>query len=138
MGASQPRQRPRKRIQEAIGTLSRVRSRMPQAGQRDPGRTIDSPLGSRWATTLRNDPTAAPRRPMAMSGAIIGGGRSAARPWSARRGLLGLAQHPPGRLHGIEELRRRAEPQLLVVDVVLRIAGADPAAASAPHRAAVL
>src|SRR5690606_4608525 len=35
----------------------------PQTGQREPGRTTDSPRGRRWITTFRNDPTSAPSTP---------------------------------------------------------------------------
>ncbi len=37
---------------------------MPQFGQRDRGATIDSPSGTRWATTLRKLPAISPSRAM--------------------------------------------------------------------------
>src|SRR5215216_3548764 len=75
MGARQARQRPRSSSQPATGTLSRQATGVPQAGQRDPGRTSDSRRGTRWMTTLANDPAARPRRPAseaAASGVMAG------------------------------------------------------------------
>ena len=41
--------------------LSRSRTGWSQAGQADPGRTTESPAGTRCTTTVRNEPTARPR-----------------------------------------------------------------------------
>ncbi|GAA6731811.1 hypothetical protein YIM73518_15740 [Thermus brockianus] len=36
-------------------------SRRPQEGHREGGKTMDSPLGRRWMTTLRKEPTTRPK-----------------------------------------------------------------------------
>src|SRR3981081_2213383 len=46
--------------QEMTGILSRSANWVPQLGHLDRGRTIDSLRGTRWMTTLRNEPTASP------------------------------------------------------------------------------
>src|SRR5579872_5879680 len=53
------------------GTLSSAERAWPHAGQRDPGKAMDSSRGTRWMTTLRNDPMAAPKS-AAVSSATIG------------------------------------------------------------------
>ena len=63
MGARQDRQRPRSSSQETSGRLSRQAIGVSQAGQRDPGRTTDSRRGTRWMTTLANEPAASPSSP---------------------------------------------------------------------------
>jgi hypothetical protein len=45
---------------DATGMLSRAFIRVPQLGQCDGGRTIDSPRGTRQTTTFRKLPAAAP------------------------------------------------------------------------------
>src|SRR5437016_11231079 len=40
--------------------LSRARMGVPHVGHAEPGRTIDSLRGTRWITTVRNDPKARP------------------------------------------------------------------------------
>jgi hypothetical protein len=42
------------------GRLSLARSSVPQRGHLDRGRAMDSFLGTRWITTVRNDPTTSP------------------------------------------------------------------------------
>jgi len=44
------------------GRVTVVPIGVPQAGQREPGQATDSPRGSRWITTFRNDPMHAPTR----------------------------------------------------------------------------
>src|SRR3954465_4125717 len=60
MRVPQSRQWPRSKSQERIGTLSRARISVPQPGQRERGRTIDSPFGTRWITTFKKLPITAP------------------------------------------------------------------------------
>src|SRR4051812_47475204 len=65
MRAPQWRQRPLRRSQDRIGTLSLAPTGAPHSGHFDLGLTIDSPLlGRRWITTVRNEPTAAPSTPI--------------------------------------------------------------------------
>src|SRR4051794_3044049 len=54
------RQRPRSASHESTGTLSYGRMGVSHCGHREPGRDSDSPRGSRYATTLRNEPKIAP------------------------------------------------------------------------------
>ena len=63
MDARQERQRPRSSSQPSNGTLSCQAIGAPQDGQRDPGRATDSRRGTRWMTTLANDPAASPSIP---------------------------------------------------------------------------
>src|SRR4030095_9424850 len=54
-----------------------------QAGQLEPGRTTDRPRGTRWMTTLANDPKARPSSPArteAVSGLMAGKGTAAGPP----------------------------------------------------------
>src|SRR5690242_8762679 len=60
MPARQSRQRPRSSSHETTGISSRGRMPASQAGQCERGRTTDSPRGTRWMTTFRNDPTTRP------------------------------------------------------------------------------
>src|SRR3982074_2816677 len=108
-----------------------ARSVAPQPGQRERGWTRDSPRGRRWITTLRNEPTAAPRKPIrTIDDARVPPLRT------GRRDLLGLANDSPGGRHGIEEVRRLSILQAVVVAVILDIAGVAPAEGA--HDAAVL
>src|SRR5919106_6615876 len=61
MGSPHARHRPRSSRYESTGTLSIARRGVPQLGQRDLGRTMDSRRGTRWMRTVRNDPTTRPR-----------------------------------------------------------------------------
>src|SRR5579863_3701880 len=63
MGARQARQRPRRTRYDRIGMLSAARMGAPQLPQRDPGRTTDSPRGTRAMTTLKKLPQTAPNSP---------------------------------------------------------------------------
>ena len=60
IGARQLRQRPRRSRNESTGTLSRLRIGSPQPSQADGGCTIETPAGSREATTFRKLPSASP------------------------------------------------------------------------------
>src|SRR3990172_10312802 len=53
--------RPRSASHETAGILSTLRSGLPHVGQRDRGRRIDSPAGTRWIATVRNEPKTSPR-----------------------------------------------------------------------------
>src|SRR6185312_188307 len=46
-----------------MGTLSNARTGAPQVGQREPGRTTDSPRGTRTMATLKKLPQIAPNNP---------------------------------------------------------------------------
>src|SRR3954451_2271173 len=63
MGSRQSAHRPRRISQPSTGTLCHARIGVSQRGQWDGGVTTDAPTGTRWITTLRNDPIARPRRP---------------------------------------------------------------------------
>ena len=67
MGAAQWRQRARSSSQLSSGMLSRGAIGEAQAGQADPGRTSDSPRGTRWMTTLANDPKTRPKAAATMA-----------------------------------------------------------------------
>ena len=60
IGVPQQRERPRSSSQLSTGTLSRAAIGAPQAGQALPGRTTDSPAGTRCTTTLRKEPIRSP------------------------------------------------------------------------------
>src|SRR5438105_14069142 len=59
----QDRQRPRSISHDRTGTLSIGATGASHCGQCDGGRTTDWRSGTRWMTTLRNEPTASPTRP---------------------------------------------------------------------------
>src|SRR5512142_2726047 len=61
MRPPQRRQRARSAIQETTGRLSYQAMGAPQRGQRERGRTMDSPRGRRAMTTFAKLPSAAPR-----------------------------------------------------------------------------
>src|SRR5579872_6160780 len=63
MRAPQARHRPRRSSQERTGMLSRSAMGISHCGQRERGRTTDWRRGTRWMTTLRNDPTQMPTTP---------------------------------------------------------------------------
>src|SRR3954468_7897994 len=75
MRLPQCRQRPRSRSQEMTGMLSRGAISVPQAGQCDGGRTMDSPRGTRQMTTLRNEPMRRPKIPQKPANVAVTGGR---------------------------------------------------------------
>src|SRR5262245_50224247 len=60
MGARQARHRARRSKYDSTGRLSYQAIGVLQCGQRERGRTIDSPWGSRATTTLRKEPMQAP------------------------------------------------------------------------------
>src|SRR3954467_3391537 len=74
MRLPQCRQRPRSRSQETTGMLSRGAISVPQDGQCEGGRTMDSPRGTRQMTTLRKEPMRRPKiAQMAAKVAVTGG-----------------------------------------------------------------
>src|SRR5919198_2859120 len=75
MAARQRRKRPGSSGQPSTGTLSCQAFGGPQAGQRDPGRTTDSWRGTRWMTTLANEPASRPSSPASSAAArgLMGG-----------------------------------------------------------------
>src|SRR5215207_3464522 len=135
MPAWQLRQRPPSSSQLSSGRLSRQAIGVWPAGQRDPGRTSDSRRGTRWITTLANEPASSPARP-ARSAAVTGlmgrslpagraGGRRGSTGWRlpGRAGshlLPGdLLELGPAEAEGVGDPRRVAHVQaVLGVDVV--------------------
>src|ERR687894_1956817 len=91
MGSPQRRQRPRSRSHESTGTLSYGAIGAPQPGQRERGRTSDSPRGRRWITTFRKLPMSAPRTPASATAAAM-----ATAPGSRRGSLLAAGDVSPG------------------------------------------
>src|SRR3954447_20205050 len=75
MRVPQCRQRPRSRSQEMTGMLSRGAISVPQDGQCEGGRTMDSPRGTRQMTTLRNEPMRRPKIPQNAAKVAVTGGR---------------------------------------------------------------
>ena len=61
MDVSQLRHWPPSITQERIGTLSYQAMPLPHVGQWLGGETTDSPMGTRWMTTLRKLPMTAPK-----------------------------------------------------------------------------
>src|SRR3990172_266107 len=99
IGALQAWHRPRSASHEITGMLSTPRSGGANAGQRDRGRRIASPAGTRWIATVRNDPKTSPKGSATTirkttSTDVIGPGRYRTEP--ARR---------PGRLLDLADVR---------------------------------
>src|SRR5438045_1896768 len=90
IGAPQARQRPRSASHETTGMLSYGLTGAPHDGQRDGGCASDSPRGSRYATTFRNDPMIRPPRAASTMAATMPGLSAASR---TERGGPG---HQPG------------------------------------------
>jgi hypothetical protein len=63
IGSPQLRHFPRRISQLMTGMLSRGAISLPQPGQRERGCTTDSPAGTRWITTFKNEPMSSPIRP---------------------------------------------------------------------------
>jgi hypothetical protein len=62
---------PRSSSHDTMGTLSRAATGWSHSGQRERGATTDSFRGTRWITTLRNEPTASPSTPQATASSAI-------------------------------------------------------------------
>src|SRR5829696_2026892 len=125
MGARQARQRTRSSRQPSTGTLSCQATGWPQAGQREPGRTSDSPRGTRWMTTLAKEPKARPSRPASTAAAAglmaerLQGDAEAQRPppppvdhdrSGGRTGGIRPARALPGCYHLVPAAARAAAP----------------------------
>src|SRR6266540_4464781 len=132
MGDRQDRQRPRSSSQETSGRLSRQAIGVSQAGQRDPGRTTDSRRGTRWMTTLANEPAARPSSPAseATTSGLMAGKRTCPAGTGGRPSTRGrLAGRAGGQLlprHLLElraaEAQRVGDPRRVVeVQVVLGV-----------------
>jgi hypothetical protein len=95
--------------------LSRRAIGVAHAGQADGGRDSEAPVGARWTTTLRNDPTTTPRAAeQARSIAVNDVRRSArARRWRSSRVLAGGYRSPvgvvPDGASGVGRRRRRMQ-----------------------------
>src|ERR671923_44025 len=96
MGARQERQRPCSSSQPSSGRLSRQAIGVAQAGQDEPGRTTDPCRGTRWMTTLANEPAARPSSPAseATRRGLMAAKRTCPAPAQARRSTWG---RPAGR-----------------------------------------
>jgi hypothetical protein len=95
--------------------LSRRAIGVAHAGQADGGRDSEAPVGARWTTTLRNDPTTTPRAAeQARSTAVNEARRSArARRWRSSRVLAAGYRSPvgvvPDGASGVGRRRRRMQ-----------------------------
>src|SRR5215208_3724195 len=129
MGARQCRQRPRSSSQPSTGRLSRQPTGSPQDGQHQAGRTIDSPRGTRWMTTLANDPKASPSSParVATVSGFMGSEAYRCRPSGAGSGPQagGRLGGPAGRGHRGRGRARRGAGRVLEVERPGTGAGGD-------------
>src|SRR5687768_3448964 len=96
MASPQDRQRPRSSSQDRTGMLSRGAIGVPQLGQALGGWAIDSPRGTRWITTLANEPKIRPRTPQAAASTrLLQVGQQAGGLDGALRRLPALIAHLP-------------------------------------------
>src|SRR5918997_902452 len=107
MGSAHPRQRPRSASQLSTGTFSNHAISCSQRGQRERGRTTESPRGQREMQTFRNEPMQAPTKAASAASRVRSAKTSLT--WGGSRAKL-VEENAGGDRH-VERLDARRDAQ---------------------------